>query len=49
MQFLVDNSMYVSLIVALLILAGLIVYLSMIDGRVRKLEREIHSEESRPR
>lgn len=39
MQFLVENSMYVVLIVAAMILLGLLVYLSRIDARVRKLER----------
>jgi len=40
MQFLVDNSMYVALIVATLIFLGLVIYLNRIDARVRMLERE---------
>ena len=40
MQFLVDNSMYVTLIVAALILLGLLVYLGRIDARLRSLERD---------
>ena len=47
MQFLVDNSMYVALIIALLILVGLIIYLVAVDGRLRKLEREISAEDRR--
>ena len=39
MQFLVDNSMYVTLIVAALILIGLLIYLSRIDARLRRVER----------
>jgi hypothetical protein len=39
MQFLVDNSMYVTLIVAALILIGLLAYLSRIDARLRRVER----------
>ncbi len=40
MQFLVDNSMYVALIVAILIFLGLLIYLGRIDARLRRLERE---------
>lgn len=40
MQFFVDNSMYVALIVAALILLGLLAYLVRIDARLRRLERE---------
>ena len=40
MQFFVDNSMYVTLIVAALILLGLLAYLGRIDARLRRLERE---------
>jgi hypothetical protein len=40
MQFLVDNSMYVTLIIATMILVGLLVFLSRVDARVRRLERE---------
>ncbi|MEO5930839.1 MAG: CcmD family protein [Candidatus Kapaibacterium sp.] len=39
MQFLVENSMYVVLIIAAMIMLGLMIYLSRIDARVRKLER----------
>lgn len=39
MQFLVDNSMYVTLVVATLIFLGLVIYLNRIDARVRRLER----------
>jgi hypothetical protein len=45
MNFLVDNSIYVVLIIATLILIGLLVYLSVIDSRLRRLEREIASED----
>jgi len=40
MQFLVDNSMYVVMIIATIILIGLLLYLSRIDSRLRKLEQE---------
>ncbi|HVZ41019.1 MAG TPA: CcmD family protein [Candidatus Kapabacteria bacterium] len=40
MEFLADNSMYVTLIIASLILVGLLLYLVRIDARLRKLERE---------
>ncbi len=40
MQFLVDNSIYVVLIVAIVILVGLLLYLARIDARVRRLEQE---------
>jgi hypothetical protein len=40
MQFLVDNSIYVVLIIATMVLIGLLVYLNRIDARLRKLERE---------
>lgn len=47
MQFLVENSMYVSLIVAAMILIGLLVYMARVDARLRKLEREDPSLTSR--
>ncbi len=40
MQFLVDNSMYVALIIAAMILLGLLFYMMRVDARLRKLERE---------
>lgn len=40
MQFFVDNSIYVALIVAALILLGLLAYLVRIDARLRRLERD---------
>ena len=40
MQFLVDNSMYVVLIIAAIILLGLLVYMMRVDARLRKLEHE---------
>jgi len=40
MQFLVDNSMYVVLIIAAMILLGLLFYMMRVDARLRKLERE---------
>lgn len=39
MQFLVENSIYVTLIVAGLIMLGTLLYLSRLDARLRKLER----------
>lgn len=43
MQFLADNSMYVAVIIAALILLGLLIYMALVDSRLRKLEREIGS------
>jgi hypothetical protein len=40
MQFFVDNSMYVTLIIASLILVGILVYMSRIDSRLRKIEQK---------
>jgi hypothetical protein len=40
MQFLVDNSIYVTLIIAALILAGLLFYMSRVDSRLRKVEQK---------
>ncbi len=40
MQFLVDNSIYVTLIIALITTIGLYFYLGRVDARLRKLERE---------
>jgi hypothetical protein len=40
MQFFVDNSMYVTLIIASLILVGIQVYMSRIDSRLRKIEQK---------
>lgn len=40
MQFFVENSIYVTLIIAVIILAGLLLYLTRVDARLRKLERE---------
>jgi hypothetical protein len=40
MQFLVDHSMYVTLIIVLLILAGLLLYMNRVDARVRTLEQK---------
>jgi hypothetical protein len=45
MQFLVDNSIYVTLIIATMITIGLFIYLNRIDARLRSLERE---ERNRP-
>ncbi len=41
MQFLVDNSMYVTLIIATMILVGILIFISRVDARVRRLEREV--------
>lgn len=38
MQFFVENSIYVALIIAGTILVGLLLYLTRIDARLRKLE-----------
>jgi hypothetical protein len=43
MQFLVDNSIYVTLIIATMITIGLFFYLNRIDSRLRSLEREERS------
>jgi hypothetical protein len=40
MQFLVDHSMYVTLVIVLLILAGLLLYMNRVDARVRNLEQK---------
>ncbi len=39
MQFLTENSIYVTLIIASLILVGLLIYLFRVDGRLRNLEK----------
>ena len=39
MKFLVENSIYVALIVAGTIMVGVLLYLTRIDARLRKLER----------
>jgi hypothetical protein len=39
MDFLINNSIYVTLIIAVLIMAAILFYLNNIDARVRKLER----------
>ena len=39
MQFFVENSIYVALIIAGMILVGLLLYRTRIDARLRKLER----------
>lgn len=41
MQFLIDNSIYVTLIIATMILVGILVYISRLDTRVRRIEREL--------
>jgi hypothetical protein len=41
MQFFVDNSLYVVLIIALMIMVGSLMYLSRIDARVRRIERDL--------
>ena len=41
MQFLVDNSMYVTLVICMMILVGVLFFVSRIDARVRRLEREL--------
>ena len=40
MQFLTDHSIYVVLIIAAMILVGLLIYMSRIDARLRRYERE---------
>jgi hypothetical protein len=40
MQFFVDNSVYVTLIIAVMILVGLLFYVGRVDARVRRLEKE---------
>jgi hypothetical protein len=47
MQFLVDNSIYVTLIIAMMILVGILVFVSQVDARVRRLEREVDFEKTR--
>lgn len=46
MQFLVDNSIYVTLIIATMILVGLLIFVSRVDARVRRLERETELDRS---
>jgi hypothetical protein len=41
MQFLVDHSIYVTLIIAVMILVGILVFVSRIDARVRRIERDV--------
>ncbi|MBI5475029.1 MAG: CcmD family protein [Ignavibacteriae bacterium] len=41
MDFLSQNSLYVVLIVALVIWLGVFGYLNRIDGRLKKLERDL--------
>jgi hypothetical protein len=41
MQFLIDHSIYVTLIIAVMILVGILVFISRVDSRVRRLEREV--------
>jgi hypothetical protein len=40
MQFLVDHSMYVTLVIVLLIMAGLLLYINRVDSRLRTLEQK---------
>ena len=40
MNFLVENSIYVTLIIAGMILLGVLLYLVRLDARLRKIERE---------
>ncbi len=40
MDFFVENSIYVTLVIAGMILLGLLVYLNRIEARLRKLEGE---------
>lgn len=40
MQFLADNSMYVAAIIATVILIGILLYISRVDARLRRLERD---------
>lgn len=42
MQFLADNSLYVTLIIASIILIGLVIYLIRVDARLRRLEKNEH-------
>lgn len=46
MQFLVDHSIYVTLIICTMILVGLLVFISRVDARVRRLERETEFEKN---
>lgn len=41
MDFFVDHSIYVTLIIATMILVGVLFYISRIDSRVRRIERAI--------
>ncbi len=45
MQFLVDNSIYVTLIISTMITVGLFIYLNRLDARLRLLEREQRTRE----
>jgi len=40
MSFLEEHSIYVILIIAVVIMVGLLLYLTRIDGRIRRLERD---------
>jgi hypothetical protein len=46
MQFLVDHSIYVTLIIATMILVALLIFVSRVDARVRRLEREVEYEKT---
>ncbi len=41
MQFLIDHSIYVVLIVALVVMLGLVVYLNRVDARLRRIEQQL--------
>jgi hypothetical protein len=46
MQFLTDHSIYVTLIICTMILVGLLLFVSRVDARVRRLEREVELEKN---
>lgn len=46
MQFLVENSLYVTLIIATMILIGILTYVGRLDGRLRRLERGMEFDSS---
>lgn len=41
MQFLTEHSNYVTMIIATMILVGIILYLSRIDARLRRVELDV--------
>jgi hypothetical protein len=41
MQFLIDHSIYVVLIVSLMVMLGMVLYLNRVDARLRRIEQRL--------